>query len=47
MEFEEGKLKFAPTYKFKVGASDYDFRSSKVRIPSWCDRILFRGELLE
>jgi len=41
-EFEEGKIKFMPTYKFKVGTNDYD--SEKVRIPSWCDRILYRGE---
>lgn len=44
LEFEEAKLKFPPTYKFKVGTSDYDLKPSKVRIPSWCDRILFRGE---
>ncbi|CDW83152.1 inositol polyphosphate 5-phosphatase ocrl-1 isoform x2 [Stylonychia lemnae] len=43
-EFEEGKIKFPPTYKFKVGTNDYD--SDKVRIPSWCDRILYRGETL-
>ncbi len=47
VEFEEAKLKFPPTYKFKVGTDDYDFRKSKVRIPSWCDRILFRGENLQ
>ena len=44
VDFEEAKLKFAPTYKFKVGTSEYDLKPSKVRIPSWCDRILFRGE---
>jgi phosphatidylinositol-bisphosphatase len=43
-EFEEGKIKFPPTYKFKVGTSDYDSRTDKIRIPSWCDRILFRGK---
>jgi len=47
MEFEEAKLKFPPTYKFKVGTSEYDLKPSKVRIPSWCDRILFRGENLQ
>ena len=41
-EFEEGKINFPPTYKFKVGTHDYD--SEKVRTPSWCDRILYRGE---
>lgn len=44
LEFEEAKLKFPPTYKYKVGTSEYDLKPSKVRIPSWCDRILFRGE---
>jgi len=46
MEFEEAKIKFAPTYKFKVGTSDYEYKEKKVRIPAWCDRILFRGEQL-
>ncbi len=41
-EFEEGKIKFPPTYKFKVGTHEYD--AEKVRIPSWCDRILYRGD---
>eukprot|EP00347_Sterkiella_histriomuscorum_P006556 403352324 len=44
-EFQEGKIKFPPTYKFKVGTHEYD--SEKVRIPSWCDRILYRGETLQ
>lgn len=44
-ELEEGKIKFPPSYKFKVGTSEYD--SDKVRIPSWCDRILFRGEQVQ
>ena len=45
IDFEEAKLKFTPTYKFKVGTSDYDLKPSKVRIPSWCDRILYRGSV--
>jgi len=45
-EFEEAKIKFAPTYKFKVGTSDYEYKEKKVRIPAWCDRILYRGEQL-
>ncbi len=40
MEMIEGKLKFDPTYKYIVGTSEYD--AKKKRIPSWCDRILFR-----
>lgn len=36
----EGPLHFKPTYKYDLGTSDYD-TSSKGRIPSWTDRILF------
>jgi hypothetical protein len=43
-EFEEGKINFPPTYKFKVGGQEYD--AEKVRTPSWCDRILWRGEAI-
>ena len=28
-EFEEAKIKFAPTYKYKVGTSDYEFKEKK------------------
>ena len=45
-DFVEAKIKFAPTYKFKVGTSDYEYKEKKVRIPAWCDRILFRGQQL-
>jgi len=41
-EFEEGKISFAPTYKYKVG--QHEFETEKRRIPPWCDRILYRGE---
>jgi len=41
-DFEEGKINFQPTYKFKVGTHEYD--DEKKRTPSWCDRILYRGE---
>jgi len=40
MEMVEAPLKFEPTYKYIVGTSEYD--SKKKRVPSWCDRILFR-----
>jgi hypothetical protein len=40
MEMIEGPLKFEPTYKYIVGTSEYD--TKKKRVPSWCDRILFR-----
>ena len=37
-EFQEAPIKFAPTYKFHVSAPSYNPK----RIPSWCDRVLFR-----
>lgn len=38
--FQEGPLHFRPTYKFDKHSNVYD-SSSKQRIPSWTDRILF------
>jgi hypothetical protein len=39
-ELDEGKIKFNPTYKYVIGTSEYDSKSK--RVPSWCDRILFK-----
>ena len=39
--FTEGKIAFAPTYKFKKGTKTYDAEST--RIPAWCDRVLIRS----
>eukprot|EP00934_Nitzschia_sp_Nitz4_P008839 Nitzschia sp. Nitz4//scaffold9_size221794//125614//126687//NITZ4_001360-RA/size221794-processed-gene-0.23-mRNA-1//1//CDS//3329561043//8829//frame0 len=39
--FTEGKLTFAPTFKFDKGTGDYD-TSHKKRVPAWTDRILFK-----
>ncbi|GME77354.1 unnamed protein product [Ambrosiozyma monospora] len=37
--FDEAKINFKPTYKFKVGTSKYNTK----RKPSWCDRILYQS----
>ncbi|ETV82631.1 hypothetical protein, variant [Aphanomyces astaci] len=43
--FEEGPIRFAPTYKFQAGTSLYDRRpEKKVRAPAWCDRILWKAK---
>ena len=34
----EGKINFAPTFKYDIGFNRYD-TSEKQRIPSWCDRV--------
>lgn len=40
--FSELPISFAPTYKYNVGADEYD-TSEKKRSPAWCDRIMCRG----
>ncbi|VDK56851.1 unnamed protein product [Anisakis simplex] len=42
-DFREAPIHFAPTYRILVGRTRFDAE----RVPSWCDRILYRGERLE
>jgi len=39
-EFQEGEIKFPPTYKYEINTHLFD--NKKHRTPSWTDRILFR-----
>ncbi len=40
--FKEQPLDFAPTFKYNRNSNQYD-TSEKMRIPAYCDRILYRG----
>jgi synaptojanin len=58
-KFAEAPLNFPPTYKYDPGSNVYDtrykvtilnafqFSSEKARVPSWTDRILFKGPRLQ
>ncbi|CAN4113894.1 unnamed protein product [Withania somnifera] len=51
--WQEGIIRFAPTYKYYPNSSDYYGRSEvmkkgeKKRSPAWCDRIIWCGEGLK
>lgn len=45
VDFSEGLLQFPPTFKYKKYTTDYSyFIFSTEREPSWCDRVLWRGD---
>ena len=44
--FEEGVLKFAPTYKYQPNTDLYECRpDKKLRAPAWCDRVLWHSQV--
>ncbi|KAJ8574246.1 hypothetical protein K7X08_026051 [Anisodus acutangulus] len=51
--WQEGMIKFAPTYKYYPNSSDFYYgrpevkRGEKKRSPAWCDRIIWYGEGLK
>ena len=43
--FEEGVIRFPPTYKYQPGTDMYEQRpDKKLRAPAWCDRILWMAQ---
>ena len=44
--FREGNIQFDPTYKYDPQSTTYD-SSEKMRVPSWTDRILYKGPGIE
>jgi phosphatidylinositol-bisphosphatase len=40
--WREGPITFPPTYKYDVGSVGMFDSSEKMRVPSWCDRIVYR-----
>ncbi|AQK56511.1 Putative inositol polyphosphate phosphatase (Synaptogenin-like) family protein [Zea mays] len=49
--WKEGKIYFAPTYKYRQNSDSYVWETAKSkkkrRTPAWCDRILWHGQGIE
>lgn len=46
-KYNEAEITFSPSYSFDTGTDNYD-SSEKQRVPSWCDRVLWRdGDRIE
>jgi phosphatidylinositol-bisphosphatase len=44
-KFQEGAIRFPPTYKYQPGTDVYEQRpDKKLRAPAWCDRILWMAQ---
>ncbi|CAG0878832.1 unnamed protein product [Darwinula stevensoni] len=45
--FQEGEIKFQPSYKYDPNTEETWATGERQRVPSWCDRILWKGEHIE